>query len=125
MASLVDSSVWVALYLDDDTQHAKAEQLIETLTAPFYLPYGVLAETAAILTYKGSKAQADQFIRFVEASDQIIYLEPDWRSDLKAFREITSRISFIDAVLLRLSRTLKNVTLASYDQQLLRLYRRR
>ena len=125
MASLVDSSVWVALYLDDDSQHVKAQRLIATLHAPFYVPYGVLEETASVLTYKGSKAHADRFVEFVELSSDIVYLDPDWRVDAAAFRSIGSRISFTDAVLLELSRTLSDTKLVTFDQQLLRLYRRR
>lgn len=124
MASLVDSSVWVALYLDDDSQHAKARQLVPTLRGPFYLPYGVLEETASVLTYKQSKATADQFVRFIETSEQFVYLEPDWRSDIAAFRGVSSRISFVDAMLLRLSRSLKDTELITFDQQLARLARR-
>ena len=125
MASLVDSSVWVALYLDDDSQHVKAQRLVATLHAPFYVPYGVLEETASVLTYKESKAHANRFVEFVELSSDIVYLDPDWRVDAAAFRSIGSRISFTDAVLLELSRTLSDTKLVTFDQQLLRLYRRR
>ena len=62
MAYLLDSSVWVALFLDFDTQHKKAEQLFEKLSGTIYVPYCVASEVITVLTYKHSKEQADNFI---------------------------------------------------------------
>lgn len=124
MASLVDSSVWVALYLEKDPNHQQAARVVSTLTTPLYLPYAVLEETATVLTYKHSKEQANRFVSFVVDADHIIYLDPSAEADIATFLAVQSRISFTDAVLLGLSKQL-GVELVTFDKQLARLARKR
>jgi len=120
MATLLDSSVWVALYLDNDTQHDKAKHFFSRLTGRLYLTYGVVSEVATILTYKHSKAQADLFLDFVTQNSEIVWLESPTNEDVKYFQTISVRISFIDASLVRLAKALQ-VPLITFDKQLARL----
>ena len=124
MASLVlDSSVWIALFVDDDPHHAKAAQFVASKSGTIYLPYVVLSEAATVITYKHSKAQAERFVTFLEADSDIVWLESDGVADRAFFKTISSKISFADATLLRLAIALK-AELITYDQQLARLYRK-
>jgi predicted nucleic acid-binding protein len=123
MAKLIDSSVWIALYLDEDSQHTKAEQVFRTLGEKVYLPNLVLAEVASVLTYKHSKAQADRFVRFVMSHSDIEWVTSQPIDDAVYFLAIPSRLAFVDTSLLRLSKMLK-ADLITFDQQLARLYRK-
>ena len=118
--NLLDSSVWVALFLDFDTQHLKAGQLFSRLKGKTYLPYCVINEVVTVLAYKHSKKQADQFITFIEDNQGIEWVEDTIVSELEFYTSLSARISFTDAALLLLSRRLK-AKLITFDEQLKRL----
>ncbi len=120
---LVDSSVWVGLFLDFDTQHAKAERFFSNLKGGIYLPYCVLNETVTVLAYKHSKKQADQFLNFVGRDHKIKLIEDNIEEESSFFKSLTARISFTDAALLLLKRKLK-ANLVTFDEQLERLAKR-
>lgn len=122
MAKLIDSSVWIALYLEADSQHAKAVRYFEALTGKVYLPSYVASEVASVLTYKHSKAQADVFVAYALAHPGIEWIESESVIDALFFKGTKARISFVDALLLRLAKVL-NAELITYDKQLARLYR--
>ncbi len=120
MANLIDSSVWVALFLDFDTQHAKAERLFSKLKGRIYLPYCVLNEVATVLAYKHSKKQADQFLSFAEKNRDINFIEDSSAEEISFYRSLDVTLSFSDAALLLLKKRLK-ANLITFDQQLERL----
>lgn len=122
MANLVDSSVWVALFLDFDTQHAKAERIFARLKGEVYLPYCVANEVITILAYKHSKAQADRFIAFIEGNRDIALMNDDTIDELTFYKSLAAKISFTDAALLLFSGKLK-AKLITLDKQLERLSR--
>lgn len=122
MASLVDSSVWVALFLDFDTQHTKAERLFSKLKGKIYLPYCVLNEVATVLAYKHSKKQANQFLSFIEENRDINLMEDSSAEEISFYKSLSARISFSDAALLLFARRLKT-NLITFDKQLERLAR--
>lgn len=123
MANLVDSSVWVALFLDFDTQHSKAERLVARLKGKIYLPYCVLSEVVTILAYKHSKKQADQFLNFAEQNSSITLVEDKLTEELSFYKSLRTRVSFTDAALLLLSKQTKT-KLVTFDKQLERLAKR-
>ena len=123
MANLVDSSVWVALFLDFDTQHLKAQRLFLKIKGRIYLPYCVLNETATILAYKHSKKQADQFLNFIVENRDIGVLEDNSSEEMSFYKSLNTRISFTDATLLLFAKRLK-VSLLTFDKQLERLAKR-
>jgi predicted nucleic acid-binding protein len=49
---IVDSSVWVALFLTKDSQHKKAVAVIEEITSPVHVSRDVVAEVCTVLTNK-------------------------------------------------------------------------
>ena len=123
MEYLLDSSVWVALFLDFDTQHKKAQRVFEQLRGRIYLPYCIVSEVITVLTYKHSKEQGDNFIAFVEENRSVILLDHDMRDELAFYPSVRERISFPDAVLLFLTKKL-GVTLITFDKQLGRLLKK-
>ena len=123
MASLLDSSVWVALFLDFDTQHKKAEQLFSKLKGKIYLPYCVLNEVATVLAYKHSKKQADRFLDFLDKNPSINLLQDNTPEETMFYRTLQARLSFTDAALLLFSKTTK-AELLTFDKQLQRLVKR-
>lgn len=120
MAHLVDSSIWVALFLDFDTQHLKAEQTVRKLSGTIYVPYCVIAEVAAILAYKHSKRLADNFILYVRDNRDLEVINDDALDEMDFYQTIPRKISFVDAALIFLSGKL-DATLVTFDKQLGRI----
>lgn len=120
MGQLLDSSVWVALFLDFDTQHKKAEQLFEKLRGTMYVPYCVASEVITILTYKHSKEQGSKFIAFIENNRAILLFDDNFRDELAFYKSMRAKVSFTDAALLFLSKRLE-AKLVTFDKQLERL----
>lgn len=120
MAHLVDSSVWVALFLDFDTQHRKAEQTVRKLSGTIYVPYCVIAEVAAILAYKHSKRLADNFILYVRDNRDFEVVNDDALDEMDFYQTIPHKISFVDAALIFLSGKL-DAPLVTFDKQLERI----
>lgn len=120
MEYLVDSSVWIALFLDFDTRHADAVRRVHALSGTIYVPYCVVSEVSTVLTYKHSKAQADSFLAFLEQAENVTLLEDRAKEEISYFNSLSDKISFTDAALLFLSQKLK-VELVTFDKQLFRI----
>jgi predicted nucleic acid-binding protein len=120
MAHLIDSSVWVALFLDFDTQHEKAERALEKISGTIYLPQCVIAEVATVLAYKHSKQLADNFISYVSDNRDITIITDDVHGEMQFYRTIPYRLSFVDISLILLSGKL-HATLVTFDAQLARI----
>ncbi len=123
MAYLIDSSLWVALFLDFDTQHNKATQLFKKLKGPIDLPYCVVSEVVTILAYKHSKEQADNFLSFIEYNRDITLLDNSLSDEMMFYKSVQSKISFTDAALLFLVKKL-NANLVTFDKQLARIHKK-
>lgn len=123
MAHLVDSSVWVALFLDFDAQHRKAERIIRNLDSQIYASYGVIAEVATVLAYKQSKASANHFISYLRDNRDFAIINDDALEEMNFYASIADKISFVDAALIFLSRKL-GAELITFDKQLERIARK-
>lgn len=117
MGAIIDSSVWVALFLDADTQHPKATRLFPVLALPIYVPYCVIVEVATVLTYKHSKEQADGFLKYLDGNRDIVLIDDTLQDEMLFFRSLAQKISFTDAALIFLSKKL-GVRLVTFDRQL-------
>ena len=116
---IVDSSVWIALFLDDDTNHKRAVSVLQSIDdATIKLPYGVILETATVLARKQSKKHADKFIEYIRANPQIETSTPFLSEDISTFLAESDRLSFVDALLKNISLR-EGLTLISFDKQLL------
>ena len=105
---LVDSSIWVSLFLNFDVNHEHAKKIIAALTGGIYVSYGVVSETATVLAYKHSKKQADNFIEYLVNNEDIILID--------------RRVSFTDISLLYLSKKF-GLTVITLDKELGKLIR--
>ena len=123
MAHLIDSSVWVALFLDFDTQHKKAEQAIRKISGTIYIPYCVIAEVATILAYKHSKKLADNFIAYIRDNKDIKIISNDALDEMDFYPTLPHKISFTDAALIFLAEKME-AKLITFDKQLERIAKR-
>ncbi len=117
---LIDSSVWVALFLEFDSNHKKAEEIISKLEDKIYLPYNVIVEVASVLTYKHSKKQANNFLDYIEDNKDIILLENELKPEMEFFKKIDKKVSFVDISLIFLSKKL-DLNLITFDSQMISL----
>lgn len=122
---LIDSSVWVALFLDFDTQHEKAALFFGNLDTAkkIYLPYCVISEVATILAYKHSKEQADKFLEYIQQNCDIVIFENQTAAEIEFFRKTREKISFTDAALIHIAQSLA-LTLITFDKQMMRLLKK-
>lgn len=120
MAHLVDSSVWIALFLPFDTQHQKAARTIERLSGMVYLPYCVIVEVATVLAYKHSKQLADNFIAYTHDNRDIAIVNNDALEEMAFYSTNPHKLSFVDISLMFLSGKY-NATLVTFDKQLQRV----
>lgn len=103
MAHILDSSVWVALFLDNDTNHRKASALFESLKGQLVLPYCVVNEVATVLSYKHSKAQSDAFLDLIQESSNVILVDDRIEEEIDMYRKMIARISFTDCAVIHLA----------------------
>lgn len=122
---LIDSSVWVALFLDFDTQHEKAAEFFTNLEAEkkIYLPYCVISEVATILAYKHSKEQADKFLEYIRGNSDIVIFENQTKAEIEFFQKTREKISFTDASLVYLAKSFA-LTLITFDEQMAKLLKK-
>lgn len=120
MASIVDSSVWIALFLDFDSTHAKAVGIIENIRGTIFIPYCVVNEVASVLARKHSKKQADSFLAYLGYAENLVMLEDKTREECSYYLSHQHNISFTDSTLLFLSYKL-DATFVTFDKQLLRI----
>lgn len=116
---LIDSSVWVALFLDFDSQHQKAADIFSKIDDKIYLPYGVIAEVTTVLTYKHSKDQANNFLEFITDNNDIILVENQTLPEMDFFKKLKSNISFTDASLIFMAGKL-NLALITFDKEVVK-----
>ncbi len=123
MAYLVDSSVWVALFLDFDAQHKKAVRFFDDLIGTLYIPYCVINEVATVIAYKHSKQQANNFLTFIENNSDISIIDDDAKEEALFYKSIPNKISFTDAALVRFSKKLP-AEFITFDKQLFRIVKK-
>ena len=120
---IFDSSIWIGLFLDFDTNHRKAARLMQEITGIIRVPYCVVSETATVIAYKHSKEQADNFLLYIVDSEKILLLDDVVRDEAEFYRSLPYRISFTDASLLLLAKKYKT-RLITFDKQLERIARK-
>jgi predicted nucleic acid-binding protein len=121
---IVDSNVFIAAYLEKDTQHEKALSALLSIEAnEVILPYCIISEVCTVLTYKESKKRALEFLETVEKANHLLCINNEYHSELNAFKKINARVSFEDCSLLYLCELWK-AELVTFDEQLLKLYKK-
>jgi len=116
---IVDSSVWIALFLDDDTQHLKAADVIGSIgDATIHIPYGVILETSTVLVRKQSKALANKFVEYIRDNPRITVSMSFASEDMRIFLHEPDQLAFVDAML-KESALQTGYALVSFDKKLL------
>lgn len=123
MVYIVDSSVWIALFLDFDIQHKKAVRFFDGLRGTFYMPYCIVNEVTTVLAYKHSKQQADNFLNYAENNHDIVLIDDSFQEEISFYKSLPHKVSFTDAAFLFLSEKL-SAELATFDKQLIRIARK-
>lgn len=123
MRYIFDTSVWVAIFLENDVHHREALSIWNSLDGEVILPYIVAAETASVLCYKHSKKQADMFLQFVACSPRIISHQNNLQYEAEFFLRFGSKASFADYAVLHTARAL-GATLVTFDKQMRQMSKR-
>ncbi|MDO8626434.1 MAG: type II toxin-antitoxin system VapC family toxin [Candidatus Magasanikbacteria bacterium] len=124
--TILDSSVWVALFNEEDSQHRAAEITVADIKDDIFLPQFVIAEVCTVLTQNRGKATANLFIeRGLNATGARL-----WSADEEIFTKLVKfyyqsphpGLSFVDAALLFLSSFYPVIT---FDKKLAKAIKRR
>jgi len=119
--TIIDTSVWVARFLEEDSQHEKGREAVDGLSNVLkYTCYAVIEETTTILCYKHSKEQADKFIDYITNNPEIVILEHNISKEAQTFLAVNAELSFADVSIISLSKQ-HNLRITSFDQQLLKV----
>src|SRR3989344_2009959 len=121
---IVDSSVFVSFYHKYDVNHARALQVMAELEHKFLVvhPY-VLQEVITVLTYKAGNKVATQFISDIFENAPYVLIPPlNMQENIEFFKILNKKISFTDATLINLSRTLR-LPVVTFDRQIISLLR--
>jgi predicted nucleic acid-binding protein len=118
--TILDSTIWIALFLEKDSQHEKAKTLCKTLEEKHIgVPEYVWLEVASVLSIKGDKTLANKFLQMIHSTTS---LKPLFSDPLFAQRTSTffiqsphSTLSFVDHALLLLS---KYAQIETFDREL-------
>lgn len=110
---ILDSSVWVALFNDDDNQHKKAVKIFSDLKSlPVGLPEYVILEVASVLALRANKAVSVQFIDYALENESIEVVYSNglfFDASVELFKK-AKKLSFVDCALLYLSRNNEIIT---------------
>lgn len=118
--NLLDSSVWVALYLDFDSNHDKAIGIYENIKGKIAITNLVMEEVVTVLTYKHSREQSDNFIKFIISNSDIDFINYDFNNVLSFHLNHSHKISLTDSSLIFLSKK-NNTKIYSFDKKLVSL----
>ena len=121
---IVDSSVFVSFYHKYDANHARALQVMLELEHKLLVvhPY-VIQEVITVLTYKAGNKVATQFISDIFENAPDVLIPPlNMQENIEFFKILNKKISFTDATLINLSRTLR-LPVVTFDRQIISLLR--
>lgn len=115
--TVLDSSVWVALFHESDSQHRKAVEAMRTVGSSLLVPEYVVLETCTVLTKLAGRSSSEQFLdRVMKNKDAQLYIGDTvfFEDVLAIYRTplspIWAALSFVDISLLVLSRSHRVVT---------------
>ncbi|MDP2090510.1 MAG: PIN domain-containing protein [Candidatus Gracilibacteria bacterium] len=121
---IIDSSVWVSLFLDFDINHIESKQIFEKLgNSKIVLPYCVINEVSSVLTYKGSKDISNNFLRFIKNNNDIFIENDNIFEEIDFFIENNSKVSFTDLAVIKIAKDYL-LDLITFDKQMANIYKR-
>lgn len=120
---IVDSSVWVSLFDNDDSMHSKALDIQHIIEKATTIPDFILTETATVLKIKKNLKLAESFIDFIKENSEAeaISFFDEYQDDFsKEFvKPENVKLSYADASLLALHKT-KKYKVVTFDKNLLK-----
>ena len=121
---VIDSNIFVAFYSEGDSSHKDALDILRELDQKTLVvhPY-VIQEVSTVLAYKLGQYAAVQFLKDLEKSANTVIPVVDIRADIKNFSAEKKKISFTDAVLVALAKSM-NAGLVTFDRQMLASFKK-
>ena len=125
-STIVDTSVLVAAFNDEDALHKRAVKVMDDCPKPFILHEYVVLETATVLMSRINKQAADDFLDMTLTNADSRVLHSSAYSFLKTIDSFTEsktkQLSFTDAALLSLS---DQYSVLTFDDALNRAIKRK
>ncbi len=126
---VIDSSVWIALFNELDSQHQKAVGISASF-AYVALPEYIALETCTLLLAKAGSVASEKFLAYALDSTEVtlLYSSPDFfQSAVRLFRHLSGKmsgksLSFVDVSLLLLAQSHEVIT---FDKALSRAIKAR
>lgn len=121
---VIDSSVFIALYYEEDINHKRALEIFEELEMKVLIihPF-VIQEVATVLTYKISKQLANSFLKDLDNSFNTTVSSSSINYEINFFLKQESRLSFTDTSLIALAKA-QDAALITFDKKMLSLYQK-
>lgn len=119
---IVDTSFLYAYYNSDDTHHNEAMNKLKEFNGTLIISDYILGEMLTLFLYKKSLAAAHLFIETVYDNEafEVIHFSPlDFQSILETFKSQKRQLSFIDASVVYLAKTM-NLDVLTFDQNILK-----
>ena len=125
-SAIVDTSVLVAAFNEEDALHKRAVKVMDDCPKPFFLHEYVVLETATVLMSRINKQSADDFLDMTLTNADLRVLHSSAYLFLKtidSFNESKNKqLSFVDSALLSLS---GEYTVLTFDDALNRAIKKR
>lgn len=101
---IVDSSVWVSLFLDFDVNHEESVLIFEQLIwTKIVMPYCVINEVCSVLAYKWGKEIANSFCWFIRNNNDIFIENNNILEEMEFFIWIDKKVSFTDLAVIKMA----------------------
>lgn len=111
---ILDSNVWIAFFYESDSQHKKAEKIVQELGLFVTVPEYVIVEVSSVLCLRASKKISNDFLESIfdnENIDILLSNEEFFNSVVENFKNFKNKkLSFIDVALLCLSKSYQVIT---------------
>lgn len=113
---ILDSNVWLAYFIEDDSQHDKAVVVFSNITETILMPEYVLLEVSTLLRSKKHNVKAVDFCRkMITNRETFLHSMPLVGETADTFCKRNDKLSFVDTALLVLS---KEYTVITFDKAL-------
>jgi len=120
---VIDSSVWVSLFLDFDVNHKKAVFIFENFwKSRIVLPYCVINEVSSFLTYKWGKKIANNFLNFIRKNNDIFIENDNIFEEINFFIDVDSKVSFTDTAIIMIAKN-HGLDLITFDKQMISIFK--
>jgi len=117
---LIDSSIWISILKDDDSQHEKGIKLIESIDEKKITIFDyTYSETLTVLKQKASLKVCFAFLKLLERMNLDVTISDISQIELanRLFFAGNNKLSFVDCLLLATAK-LNNAKLITFDKEL-------